>query len=84
MLHCLWFSLLGQALALLHSVGMRDFDAAGFTELELAFFKRGELLEQAASIEAWEALELSEPQAAEDDDLEWEWEIALARARHAA
>lgn len=57
---------------MLHSVGMRDFDAVGFTELELAFFKRGELLEQATSLEAWE----------EDDD--WEWELAIARARHAA
>ena len=54
-------------------MGMRhDFDAVGFTELELAFFKRGERLEEAASVEAWE------------DDDEWEWEIAIAAARQAA
>ena len=58
---------------MLHPVGMRhDFDAVGFTELELAFFKRGERLEEAASVEAWE------------DDDEWEWEIAIAAARQAA
>jgi hypothetical protein len=67
---------------LLLPVGMRDFDA--FTELELAFFKRGDLLEQAVSIEAWEALELPEVEQRADDESEWEWEIALARARHAA
>lgn len=59
---------------MLPGVGMRDFDAIGFTELELAFFKRGERLAQAPSVEAWE----------DEDDDEWEWELAIAAARQAA
>ena len=50
----------------------RDLAFAVHGTSELAFFKRGERLEEAASVEAWE------------DDDEWEWEIAIAAARQAA
>jgi hypothetical protein len=65
---------------------MRDIEA--FTDLELAFFRAGDLLEQASSIEAWEDMTaLPLPAVLHDDsndEDDWEWEIAIARARHAA
>jgi len=63
---------------------MRDTEA--FTDLELAFFRAGELLEQ-GGVESWEDLaSLPIPAVLKQDvdEDEWEWEIAIARARVAA
>ncbi len=74
-----------------------DRDTGAFSEIEEAFFREGDAASEVHEIETtfgppraslWSRLFKRTPRAANaaaehDDEDDWEWKVAMARARHA-